>query len=111
LADDQVLAEQGLHQAVVPAARVVLLVVLQDVPDVVGVEKEMGRQRAHVEADHVAEALSGPQQIAERVGQELPELAIGEWEPLRAAWGGCHASALRRRAPRAGTPPAPAVPG
>ena len=69
-AGDQAISQQAPQQAVMPAARIILLVVVENVPNVVRVIEEVD-ERPDAGAEHVAEPLACPKLIVERVAQEL----------------------------------------
>jgi hypothetical protein len=69
-AGDQAISQQAPQQAVVPAARIVFLVVVENAPNVVRVIEEVD-ERPDAGAEHIAEPLARPKLIAERVAQEL----------------------------------------
>ncbi len=93
LGDDQVVPEQIAEEAILPAAQIVLRVVVEDAPDVVGVVHEVDQERSDPEAKDVPEPLTRPEQEIERIAQEPAELAGGQRKPLRDAGSTRH---LRR---------------
>ncbi len=101
-AGDQAVSQQAAQQAIVPAARVVFLVVVEHAANVVGVVEEVDERRPDAGAEHIAEPLARPKLIAERVAQEFLEAAIRERNPLRNPRSRRHAHALRLSRPTTG---------
>jgi hypothetical protein len=95
-AGDQAISQQVPQQAIVPAARIVFLVVVEYAPNVVRVVEEVDERRPDAGAKHIAELLTRPKLIAERVAQEFLEVAIWPRKPLRDPRSRRHANALRR---------------
>src|SRR5205814_5049931 len=94
-AGDQAISQQATQQTIVPAARIVFLVVVEHAPDVVWVIEEVDERRPDARAEHIAEPLARPKLIAERVAQEFLEQTIRERNPLRNPRGRRHAHVLR----------------
>jgi len=69
-AGDQTISQQAPEQAVVPAARIILLVVIEDPPNVVRMIEEVD-ERPNTRAKYIAELLACPKLIGERIAQEL----------------------------------------
>ncbi len=70
-AGDQAISQQATQQTIVPAARIVFLVVVEHATNVVRVVEEVDERRSNMGAEHIAETLARPKLIAERVAQEL----------------------------------------
>src|SRR5438309_11785255 len=96
-AGDQAISQQATQQTIVPAARVVFLVVVEHAPNVVWVIEEVDERRPDAGAEHIAVPLACPKLISERVAQEFLEQAIRERNPLRNPRSRRHAHVLRPR--------------
>ncbi len=94
-AGDQAISQQAPQQPIVPAARIVFLVLVEHTPNVVRVVEEVDERRTDARTEHIAELLACPKLIAERVAQEFLEEAVRERNPLRNPRSRRHAHALR----------------
>src|SRR5258708_26079864 len=81
-AGDQTISQQATQQTIVPAARIVFLVVVEHAPNVVWVIEEVDERRPDAGAEHIAEPLPRPKLIAERGAQEFLEHSLPERNPL-----------------------------
>src|SRR5262249_25640185 len=82
LGDHQILSQEALEEAVMPAAQIVLLPVVEDLANMVWVVQEVGQHWADPEAEHVPEPFLRFKLKLHRVAQKRAEGTVGQRDPL-----------------------------